>query len=72
MSTNMFLLLDLFQQYTEAVYTSPLFSMGDAGESAGNGNVSPTQTPPAPANRAEKRAAKKSGLILPDKKLVTP
>lgn len=77
MSSQMFIMLDLFQQYTDAMYASPIFTGAKAVEETENGKVSPTQTSapaePTPANRAEKRAAKKSGLILPeDKKLVVP
>ena len=74
MSTNIFIMLDYFQQYTEAIYTSPIFAGVEGAQSSDDGKVNPTQTSAAaPANRAEKRAAKKSGLILPeDKKLVTP
>lgn len=73
MSTNIFIMLDYFQQYTEAIYSSPLFAGVGEQQSSDDGKVNPTQTSAAPANRAEKRAAKKSGLILPeDKKLVTP
>ena len=72
MSRNMFLLLDYFQQYTEAIYSSPIFTdAGGAPAEPEDGKVNPTQTSapagaePAPANRAERRAVKKSGLIVP-------
>ncbi len=71
-SSNMFIMLDLFQQYTDAIYQSPVFADVVGKESEQDGKVNPTQTPPAPANRAEKRAAAKSGLIVPDKTLIVP
>ena len=64
-STNIFIMLDLFQQYTEAIYSSPIFADVAGAIGAENGKVNPTQTSPAPANRAQKRAAAKSGLIIP-------
>ena len=69
MSTQMFVMLDLFQQYVDGVYSSPVFAGAIAVQETENGQVRPTQTSapagPTPANRAEKRAAKKSGLIIP-------
>lgn len=71
--SQVYIFIDYFHQYIDLIQASAIFSPQYAEAVAENGNVSPTQTPPAPANRAEKRAAKKSGLILPeDKKLVTP
>jgi hypothetical protein len=64
--------IDLFHQYIDLIQANAIFSDSFARGDSNDGDVSPTQTPPAPANRAEKRAAAKSGLILPDKKLVTP
>jgi hypothetical protein len=64
--------IDLFHQYIDLIQANAIFSESFARGGSNDGDVSPTQTPPAPANRAEKRAAAKSGLILPDKKLVTP
>lgn len=71
--SQVYIFIDYFHQYIDLIQASAIFSPQYAEAVAENGNVSPTQTSPAPANRAEKRAAKKSGLILPeDKKLVTP
>ena len=63
----MFIMLDLFQQYTEAIYQSPVFTDAIGGEGEQNGNVNPTQTS-APdtsqypsgmlGNRAERRKEK--------------
>lgn len=72
--SQVYIFIDYFHQYIDLIQASAIFSPQYAEAVAENGNVNPTQTSPAPANRAEKRAAaKKSGLILPeDKKLVTP
>ena len=71
--SQVYIFIDYFHQYVDIIQASAIFSQPQAEEVEENGNVSPTQTPaPAPANRAEKRAAAKSGLILPDKRLVTP
>lgn len=71
--SQVYIFIGYFHQYIDLIQASAIFSPQYAEAVAENGNVSPTQTSPAPANRAEKRAAKKSGLILPeDKKLVTP
>jgi hypothetical protein len=52
--------IDLFHQYVDLVQDNAIFSQEYADNNPDDGDVSPTQTPPAPANRAEKRAADKS------------
>lgn len=60
-TTHLYIFVNYFEQYVQAVTESPLFN---ADTDAKNDNIStgPTQTP-APANRAEKRASAKSKLI---------
>ncbi len=52
--------IDLFHQYVDLVEDNAIFTKEYAENNPDDGDVSPTQTPPAPANRAEKRAAAKS------------
>jgi hypothetical protein len=52
--------IDLFHQYVDLVEDNAIFTKEYAENNLDDGDVSPTQTPPAPANRAEKRAAVKS------------
>ena len=51
--------IDLFHQYVDLVQDNAIFSQEYADNNPDDGDVSPTQTPPAPANRAEKRAVVK-------------
>ena len=71
MGAQIYIFVSYFEQYVAAIQSSPIFSSGDI-PSDDSQSSNPTQTSKEPANRAEKRAAKKSGLILPDNKLVTP
>ena len=71
MGAQIYIFVSYFEQYVAAIQSSPIFSSGDI-PSDDSQSSNPTQTSAEPANRAEKRAAKKSGLILPDNKLVTP
>lgn len=64
--------IDLFHQYIDLIQANAIFSQEFAAGNPNDGDVSPTQTPPAPANRAEKRAAVKQGLLVPEKKLIVP
>lgn len=57
--------IDLFHQYVDLIQDNAIFSQQASADGSNDGDVSPTQTSPAPANRAEKRAAAKSGLIVP-------
>lgn len=57
--------IDLFHQYVDLVQANAIFAEDYNADESQNGNVKPTQTSAAPANRAEKRAAEKSGLIVP-------
>ena len=74
--SQVFIFIDFFHQYVDAVQGAAIFSPEYAEKVQENAKVYPTQTSapagPTPANRAEKRAAVKSGLILPDKRLMTP
>lgn len=77
LSTQVYLFLDLFAQYVEAMQAAPLFSTGSAAPSDEHGNVSPTQTPvaSAPTNREQRRSqakAEKKLLTPPAKKLIVP
>lgn len=56
LSSYLYIMLSYFDQYVEAVKTSPLFAPDDAP--VGNDDVSnPTQTPASPLlNRAERRS----------------
>jgi hypothetical protein len=66
--------IDLFHQYIDLIQANAIFAEDYNPEPQQNGDVKPTQTSPAPANRAEKRAAAKQtpNLIVPDKKLIVP
>jgi hypothetical protein len=55
--------IDLFHQYVDLIQANAIFAEDYGKDNPDDGDVSPTQTPPAPANRAEKRAASK--LIVP-------
>lgn len=59
LSSYLYIMLSYFEQYVEAVQTSPLFAPVDAPLK--NDDVSsPTQTPASPLlNRADRRASKK-------------
>lgn len=67
--SQVYIFIDFFHQYVDAVQGAAIFSTEYAAQVQGNAEVYPTQTSapagPIPANRAEKRAAVKSGLILP-------
>jgi hypothetical protein len=65
-TSNLFLFINYFEQYTNAIYQSPLFGVPDENK---NGNMSdvPTQTS-APANRAERRSKKKTPLEVVQEK----
>jgi hypothetical protein len=57
-TTHLYIFVNYFEQYVQAITDSPLFGNGDADDKNDNISTGPTQTP-APANRAEKRAATK-------------
>jgi len=59
LSAYLYIMLNYFEQYVEAVQTSPLFAPADAPVQ--NDDVSdPTQTPASPLlNRAERRSKKR-------------
>ena len=72
LSAQIYVFVDLFQQYIAAMYASPLFS-GGAAQSVDSTGTSPTQTS-APANREARRAKEKQDkkLLVPEKKLIVP
>ena len=74
--SQVFIFIDFFHQYVDAVQGAAIFSPEYAEKVQGDAEVYPTQTSapagPIPANRAEKRAAVKSGLVVPEKKLIVP
>ena len=70
--TQVGVFIDLFHQYVDLIQANAIFAEDFGASDEQDGDVKPTQTPAPAANRAEKRAAAKSGLILPDKRLVTP
>jgi hypothetical protein len=55
LSAQVFLFLNYFQQYAEAVHNSPIFAQYNFPEDQENGNLSPTQTSQdgAPAQGAD-------------------
>jgi hypothetical protein len=63
LSAQIYIFVDYFEQYYNAVANSPLFNESAAMSDPDNGEVSPTQTPaaaaPTPANRAERRSVKR-------------
>ena len=70
--------IDLFHQYVDLIQANAIFAEDNQEQAQQDGDVKPTQTPPAPANRAAKRAAAKSadatksGILVPEKKLIIP
>lgn len=76
LSAQIYIFIDLYQQYVMAMQSSPLFSAPDTAKDADHGNVSPTQTSAAaPANREQRRSqakAEKKLLTPPAKKLIIP
>ena len=57
--------IDLFHQYVDLIQANAIFAEDYQADEQQDGDVKPTQTSAAPANRAEKRAAAKSKLIVP-------
>lgn len=63
--------IDLFHQYIDLVQSAAIFSPDFVEPNQDDANVYPTQTPAAPTNRAERRAAEKKKTpfdIMKDKK----
>ena len=57
LSAQIYIFVDYFEQYYNAIANSPLFNESAAMSDPDNGEVSPTQTPVrAAANRAERRS----------------
>lgn len=67
MGTQIYIFVDYFQQYVEAVSNSPLFSANGTQSNDSQSNA-PTQTPAEPANRAERRAKKTPLEVAREKK----
>ena len=67
--SQVFIFIDYFHQYVDVIQASAIFSPDYNATVEDNAQVYPTQTSapagPTPANRAERRAVKKSGLIVP-------
>jgi len=67
--TQVGVFIDLFHQYVDLIQANAIFAEDFGADEQQDGDVKPTQTSapagPTPANRAEKRAAAKSGLIVP-------
>lgn len=68
--SQVYIFIEYFHQYVDAVQASAIFSTEYAEQFQENAQVYPTQTSgapagPTPANRAERRASKKSRLIVP-------
>ena len=57
--------IDVFHQYVDLIQANAIFAEDYNADEPQDGNVKPTQTSAPAANRAEKRAAAKSGLIVP-------
>jgi hypothetical protein len=74
--SQLYIFIDYFHQYVDVIQASAIFSPEYNAAVQDNAEVYPTQTSapagPTPANRAEKRAAVKSGLVVPEKKLIVP
>ena len=67
--SQVYIFIDYFHQYVDIVQASAIFSPQYSPEESDNAEVYPTQTSaparPIPANRAERRAVKKSEPIIP-------
>ena len=60
LSAQVYIFVDYFEQYYNAVANSPIFNEAAAMSASQSGEVSPTQTPDrAAANRAERRSKKR-------------
>jgi hypothetical protein len=60
LSAQIYIFVDYFEQYYNAVANLPLFNDGAARSESENGEVFPTQTPAAAPNRAQRRAVKRT------------
>lgn len=56
LSAQIYIFVDYFEQYYNAIANSPIFNETAARSASQNGEVFPTQTP---ANRAERRSKKR-------------
>lgn len=60
LSAQIYIFVDYFEQYCNAVANSPIFNDTAARSESQSGEVSPTQTPDSPLlNRAERRSKKR-------------
>lgn len=57
--SQVYVFIDLFHQYIDLVQSAAIFSPEFVEPEQNDANVSPTQTSPAPANRAQRRASEK-------------
>lgn len=60
LSAQIYIFVDYFEQYCNALANSPIFNDTAARSESENGEVSPTQTPAAAPNRAQRRAVKRT------------
>jgi hypothetical protein len=63
--TQVGVFIDLFHQYVDLIQANAIFAEDYQEQPEQDGDVKPTQTPAPAANRAERRAVKKSEPILP-------
>ena len=66
--SQVYVFIDLFHQYIDLVQGAAIFSPDFVEPESDDANVYPTQTSPAPANRAERRAKKTPFDVVKDKK----
>ena len=68
--SQVYVLIDLFHQYIDLVQSAAIFSPEFVEPEGDDANVYPTQTSaPAPANRAERRAAEVKPKNRPEPKI---
>jgi len=60
LSAQIYIFVDYFEQYCNAIANTPIFNDTTARSESENGEVSPTQTPAAAPNRAARRAVKRT------------
>jgi len=60
LSAQIYIFVDYFEQYYNAVANSPIFNESAAMSDPDSGEVSPTQTSAAAPNRAQRRAVKRT------------
>ena len=66
LSAQVYIFVDYFEQYCNAITSSPLFNQEAARSNPDNGEVYPTQTPVrAAANRADRRSKARKSPFYP-------